>query len=376
LIGPRIRRLRRSAPAGEGGRSSRARPAVALVAADLSTGGGVNRVITDLAAILAGPLGCRVLVINARSRRPPSYALPGNVRLLSGRGPSLLSYCLLLLRLRRSGFACAVGFWTQDNILLALALAGSAVRSVVCEHTSYFHLPHRIRFLRRLAYPLARTLTVLNRRELDHYRPWFKDVRLVPNLVREPESGSGGGERERLIIGVGHLIPRKGFDDLIRAFSASGLAARGWKVAIIGTGPEEAALRRMAEALPPGAVEFVPPTPAIQQWYRRATLIAVPSRIEVFSLVLAEAALAGAIPVAYDADGPAFLLHDHPDLRVPIGDVEGLSGAMQKLAASEDLDQLRQEVARSIAGLTSPERIASLWAPIVHPAAAGPAGAA
>ena len=117
-------------------------PKILFVATDLSTGGGVNKVIRDLAVMFRRRLGADVTVVNARSDTRPSYAFPDDVSVQSHRHGSVLAYLRLLLRLRRSRPDFVIGSWTQDNILLTLAFLFSTAKIVLVEHSPWhFHSP-------------------------------------------------------------------------------------------------------------------------------------------------------------------------------------------------------------------------------------------
>jgi GalNAc-alpha-(1->4)-GalNAc-alpha-(1->3)-diNAcBac-PP-undecaprenol alpha-1,4-N-acetyl-D-galactosaminyltransferase len=347
---------------GPSPRAAGAAPSVMLLGVDLSGGGGVNRVIRDLSAIFSEELACDTTVVSGRSQSPPSYPLPDGVKVEYPTRPALglLRYFLSLLKLRRRRFDYAVSFWTQDNILLLLAFAFSRTRLILCEHTSHYHAPRHVRLLRRLVYPAAWRVTVLNRAELAHYRRWLSNVVLLPNPV-EPCPVACDGPRENLIVGVGHLIARKAFADLLKAAHRSGIAARGWRLAIIGEGPQRAGLERLAVELGLPGIEFVAPSSDIHAWYARARIIVVSSHIEVFSLVLTEAIACGVVPLAYAADGPAFILEDYPDHLVPVGDVDGLADGLAGLAESKDLEEAAARIRASVRSRMSRQRVASLW---------------
>jgi len=342
-------------------------PRVLLVGVDLSGGGGVNKVISDLALLLSRDLGCSVTVASARSGAAPSYPLPAGVALEAapeqGRGP--LAYLAYLISLRHRRFDFAIGFWAQDNVALAAALLGSRTRVVLCEHNSWFTPPPWVRALRRAAYRWAHRVTVLNRAELEHYRRYLDNVTLLPNPLHGPGEVAAGS-REKLIIGVGHLIPRKGFADLVRAFARSGLAGQGWHLAIIGEGEQGPLLESVIAEQAPGSAQIVAPTDDIAAWYRRAAIIAVSSDVEVFSLVLAEAIQAGVAPVAYAADGPAFILEEFPEQLVPIGDVDALAQALARTAAA-DRAALGELVRKSLNTRMAWAQVAAQWRTILGP---------
>lgn len=129
---------------------------VTFIATDLSTGGGVNKVIRDLAVLFKQRLGLDVTVVSARSDRSSTYAFPPEIAVQQHRKQSLLSYFLLLVRLRRSSPDVVISSWAQDNILTTLAFLFSRTNVILVEHSSWhFHGP-LIRLLRMICIRLPR----------------------------------------------------------------------------------------------------------------------------------------------------------------------------------------------------------------------------
>lgn len=330
---------------------------VLLLGTDLSTGGGVNRVIVDLAHLLHNRLGMRVTIASARSDAPSSYTIPDNVDILQGRRGGILAYLRFLWRLRSQPFDAVISFWGQDNILALLMLFGSGKQVVVCEHTSFHNATASVQLARRLIYRYAEAVTVLNRRELAHYTRYLANVSLVPNPVRPlrpPRS-----DRDKVILGVGHLVEKKGFADLIEAYARSGVFRKGWALRIIGDGPDRPRLEALIAKYHLEMATILPPTNDITQVYAAAQIIVVPSHLDVFSLVLAEGAISGLIPLAYDIDGPAYLLEQFPELLVPEGNVELLAERLGWLCRGNGPDPT--DIARVMGDLTSPETITGYW---------------
>lgn len=342
------------------GDNKQLRPRIALVATDLSTGGGVNRVIHDLAAMFSERFECRVTVLNGRSNRPSSYPFPPSVERIDQPSRSRSAYVKALWALRRSQPDVVIGSWTQDNILLAAIFAGTRTRVILVEHTSFdFHTP-LIRGLRRLAYRLADAVVVLNPTELAHYSQYFANVHLIPNAL-VPPIARNSAERGKQIIAVGHLEPRKNFQDAIEAMAASGIEQDGWSLTIVGKGPDATKLKDRISHLGLERVEIERPPVDLGQYYARSSLTLVTAKLEVFSLVLAEAMAAGVVPLAYATDGPKFLLEDFPGLLVEIGDVATLAERLRGLAGADDLEPLRERLAESIRRRFAPENIAAQW---------------
>jgi len=340
----------------------RRRPKILFVATDLSTGGGVNKVIRDLAVLFRERLGADVSVVNARSDKPSSYPFPADIAVQLHPRRSLFSYFRLLFGLRQARPDIVIGPWTQDNILLTLAFLFTRTRTVLVEHSSWhFHSP-AIRLLRRILYPLASAVVVLNRHDLDHYRRYLGNVRLIPDPIDAPATA---GQREKLIIAVGHLEPLKNFEDAIRAMAASRLEEQAWSMTIIGAGSQEQHLRQLIAELGLSSTQIHPPDD-LASWYARSSLLVVPSRIESFSLVLAEAMSAGVIPIAYACDGPAFILEDFPENLIALGNVQQLAERLAYFAGKPDLETLRRQLEASVEARFSPEIVTGQWRELIE----------
>jgi glycosyltransferase involved in cell wall biosynthesis len=333
---------------------------ILFVATDLSSGGGVNKVIRDLAALFKRRHGADVTVVNARSDEPSAYGFPADVPVHSYPRQRLLSYFRLLTRLRRSRPDVVVSSWTQDNVLVTLAFMFAPTKVVLVEHSSWHFHNAPIRLLRRIVYPLASAVVVLNRRDLDHYRGYLTNVRLIPNPVTAPLT-QWPRQREKLIIALGHLEPLKNFEEAIRAMALSRLEDDRWSLAIIGSGSMEPRLRQLIDELGLKRTSIHSRTADLASWYATAALLMVTSRLESFSLVVAEAMLSGVVPIAYASDGPSYILEDFPEQLVPIGDLDALSSRLRGLADHADLDPLREKLRENATSRFSPERIAEQW---------------
>ena len=141
-----------------------------------------------------------------------------------------------------------------------------------------------------------------------------------------------------LILGAGRLVPEKGFARLIDAFAA--LPSGAARLAIVGDGPEMAALRAQSEALGvAGRVELVGYVATIRPWLDTARLFVLASDFEGYGAVVVEALAAGRPVVATDCT-PATRLLEAPGAGavVPIDDVEALSSAIAAMLAQTPAD--------------------------------------
>jgi glycosyltransferase involved in cell wall biosynthesis len=213
--------------------------------------------ITVLALRLEGPLralldpAIRVAAVPGRQLR---YAIPGLRRLLRATAPSLvisseasLNLCTLI----------AVKMLPRRNRpKLVLREVGSP--SIAQHHDPYAQNRIAYRFLRRFYRHADRivTLTAGARRDLtqNFAVPDEKISVMLTNAVVPPEmvnrlaqwDGETGREDD-LIVCVGRLSPEKDQCTLIRALTLMP-AARPWRLAIVGDGPERPALEALARS--------------------------------------------------------------------------------------------------------------------------------
>jgi glycosyltransferase involved in cell wall biosynthesis len=146
-------------------------------------------------------------------------------------------------------------------------------------------------------------------------------VRVVSNSVDTalyaPLPDDALARRDPRVLFVGSLIGRKGVDTLLRAFAeiAPNLRRAGpdYRLVLIGDGPEEANLARLAVELGIGElVEFggFLPQAEVAACMRRASLFVLPSNEEGQGVVLLEAMASGTPVVATNVGGIPEVLGD------------------------------------------------------------------
>jgi glycosyltransferase involved in cell wall biosynthesis len=157
-------------------------------------------------------------------------------------------------------------------------------------------------------------------------------------LVRKPRETrpirAGEGARAPMVLGVGRLVPKKGFDTLVRA-----CAAGGWPLRILGEGPERATLAALAAHLGvtlemPGHVDEETVRAALHE----ASVLALPSRVvpggdrDGLANVLLEA-LAVGVPVVTTPAGAAedVIVHGRSGLLVAPDAPHALAAALRRV---------------------------------------------
>jgi glycosyltransferase involved in cell wall biosynthesis len=137
------------------------------------------------------------------------------------------------------------------------------------------------------------------------------------------------------VVFIGRLVNWKGVTDLLEATAE----LSDCRLAIVGAGPEEPALRGRAAELGLGArVEFCGPLPPAEVRRRlgQSHVLALPSQYEGLAHTLLEACAAGVPSVASEQGGnPEVIQSGRDGLLVPFGDVPALRRALQRLAGDE-----------------------------------------
>ncbi|PWG62672.1 glycosyltransferase family 4 protein [Spiribacter halobius] len=204
--------------------------------------------------------------------------------------------------------------------------------------------------------------------DLERFRPDYPTADLRRGLAI--------GEDQPLILSVGRLNLRKGFDQVIRMLPQ--LVRQGLDVhyAIAGIGEAEPDLKRLAaEQGVTDRVHFLGPVPAedLPRWYCAADVFAMPNReidgdTEGFGMVFVEAAACGTPALAGIAGGTGSAVADGvTGLRVDGTDTQAIAEALSRLLGDRELAarlaaSARERACRELAWERVAERTAALHA--------------
>ncbi len=156
-------------------------------------------------------------------------------------------------------------------------------------------------------------------------------------------------EREPLILFVGSLIPRKGANHLIEAMPSVLTALPGYRLVMLGDGPDEQALREQAAAL--GIVDridmagFLPQAEVVAAM-RRARLFVLPSLEEGLGVVLLEALSCGTPIVASAVDGIVDVVTQEVGKLAPPAQPQALAEAITAVLSDDPGWQAMSRAAR------------------------------
>jgi len=162
-----------------------------------------------------------------------------------------------------------------------------------------------------------------------------------PNPVEDPGEPSWGG---RGALYVGRLSPEKGLRLLLEAWAGMD----GYPLTVVGTGPEEALLRRRAGSLPGVRFTGELSRDAVRGELERAAFVVAPSIwYENFPLAVAEALAAGRPVVASHPTALSDMIEEgRTGLRFRVGEATSLARACRRLAADPALAEAMGREAR------------------------------
>jgi glycosyltransferase involved in cell wall biosynthesis len=165
------------------------------------------------------------------------------------------------------------------------------------------------------------------------------EVVVMPNplpLGFTPRSKLDG----RLILAAGRLVPEKQLTKLVQAFGEVAHRLPGWRLRILGDGPQRNDLRRQARKFGLyDRLELPGITTDMAGEWAKASVAALSSRTEGFPLVVQEAMAAGVPVASFDCPtGPREIVeHEVNGLLVAPESVAGLAAALLRLATDEEL---------------------------------------
>lgn len=346
--------------------------------------GGAERTLALLASAWA-KRGREVTVIVFDQTSAPSYPLHSAVTLRSlgipnGRAKHIAqavsrnSRRIRTLRraIRESRPDVVISFLDYTNTMTLLATRGLGLPVVVSEQANPDHVPmgRLWEALRRLTYPFARMLVCPTSRMAALLEKRFRvRGRGIPNLVEVPAPvGSAKAvaqtRKNYASVAIGRLVPQKGFDLLLDAFSRVAGRHPEWSLTIIGKGPLRDQLEAQARSLGlTGRVEFLGELLDPFSVLRAADLFVFSSRFEGFGNALVEAMACGLPAISFDCvAGPSDIIRDGIDgILVPPQDAGALAAAMDRLMGDNDERARLASRAPEVQARFSLERILKLW---------------
>ena len=266
--------------------------------------GGAERVCASLANYFSKEHEVEILYFSGEIFYEISPKVKLNKFTRNSRIPRLAAK-LLAIRGHAKDADCVISFMDSTNILSIIATAFLGRKLIISEHSAHDFVGLKWRVLRRIFYPFASALTVLNRSDFNYYS-FVKNKAIIYNpSIFKP---SFGGQKEKLIIFVGRLEYVKGCDIFLRALAL--LKLDDFKLLVLGGGSQKKNLQSLSAKLGLKNLEFLGSVSDIQNYYKKAKIIVSSSRFEGLGNALIESAFFDCIRVATPTAGALELLED------------------------------------------------------------------
>ena len=253
------------------------------------------------------------------------------------------------LQLRRhfAGVTDGVILSTRPSLhLAALQLGPPDTVAVVGQDHGHFEARFaspRLAAVMDWAVPRLDALAVLTEADATDYRTRFTGaatpIRHLPNALPWPVADQPAPLRAKVVVTAGRLDANKGHHRMIRAFAPMAARHPDWQLHIYGAGAEDHALEDQISGL--GLAEQVKLTGYtldLRSVLGAASVYALTSHSESFSMSLIEAMSVGLPPVAMDCPrGPREIIDDGVNgVLVPDSDEAGFTRALLRLIEDEE----------------------------------------
>ncbi len=351
---------------------------IAFLIQDITTHGGTEHVVCDLANSFANHGHTVTIVSLFRMQEKPQYPLQEavNVEYVSSIQYSLqmnlwqrlLAVLQVVKPTRQLDSLANADIIICEKTLAAVVAwkAGFASRALVCQHSRYEVYGEIGNKIRDWVYNKFACLVVLAEEDKQRFDATVHAVEVIPNMASMPLQPYVGTDCQR-IISVGRLAQEKGFDILLNALSHCKENLLGWQVDIYGDGDEKDALLQQRRDLGlEDLVHFRGSSTDLQHEYASAGIYILPSRLEGLPLVLLEAASARLPIIATNCSpGVCELLKDERGILCSV-DEHALAEAIITLTADAKLRKKLSEQATEILKPYMPEYIYNRWINLIQ----------
>jgi len=235
-----------------------------------------------------------------------------------------------------------LSFLGATNLQTIIAGSGNDAKLVISERNdpALQQLAFPWEQFRKHLYAKADVVTANSYGAIETMKSFVSSEKLVyvPNPVIIPNGSGETNEKRKTILYVGRLTRQKGADILIEAFAKISHQITDWELEIVGDGPmmgelEALAGRRGVQS----KVTFHGHKTNVHDFYRHASIFALPSRFEGTPNALIEAMCWGLPVVTSDASrGPLEIVRqDYNGLIFPSEDADVMADALFELATNE-----------------------------------------
>lgn len=326
---------------------------ISYVIEDFSVCGGIERIVSRKASILAARYGHDVTIISVyEDDRPIRYPLDGSIKTIRLHVPfteKTTNHGLMALRRVKTLILAAsrlnkalkttepdIVFFTTTLSALLLPLCRTKAKTVFESHLARKFTPYNTFF--KLTELKSDAIVCLTSGDAKEYKT-ARRIEVIPNFIDKPKSYVKDYAVKRAVA-VGRLEHQKGFDILINCWKAAVKTHPGWRLDIYGEGSFRDELQRQINTLGlENSVILCGTCADMADKYTQYSLHLMTSRYEGQGIVLIEAQAAGLPSVVFDYEyGAADIVTDGVNgFLVPQNDTKTFTNRLVQIMDSEDL---------------------------------------
>ena len=325
---------------------------VDILTLDISLGGGIERVVSNMAWMFSDyGKQYEVRIVSAfKGHDNLRFPIPDSVPIvylsddkydLTSLWKKIVSNFKLLRSIRKYQ-SDAVIISTTTNVTQWLSILGKTrnQRIIAAEHGYYWAFGSFSRFMRKHTYRKVNAVVTLTQSEKKNYESFVKKVVNIPNsLSFYPEEPNTHNSKR--VIAAGRAVIEKGFDQLLDIFKSLGRKYPDWTFDLFSG--EGYLLGQLQEQVKNASsnVHLLPASKNLKQEFLNGELYVCSSYTESFSMTILEAAACGMCVVSYDCPpGPREIItNEENGLIVPLND---------KVALEETIEELMNDSKRRI----------------------------
>lgn len=320
---------------------------------DFSVCGGIERIVSRKASILAARYGHDVTIISIyKDNRPIRYPLDESIKVVrldvpwteKTANPVLMTLHrvkTLIKAAKRLNKALKttepdIVFFTTTLGALLLPLCRTKAKTVFESHLARKFTPYNTFF--KLTELKSDAIVCLTSGDAKEYKT-ARRIEVIPNFIDKPKSYVKDYAVKHAVA-VGRLEHQKGFDRLISCWKAAVKTRPGWRLDIYGEGPLRDELQRQIDSFRLQETIKLRGTCAdITDRYALYSLHLMTSRYEGQGIVLIEAQAAGLPSVVFDYEyGAADIVTDGVNgFLVPQNDTKTFTNRLVQIMDSENL---------------------------------------
>lgn len=355
---------------------------ISYVIEDFSVFGGIERIVSRKANILAARYGHDVTIISVyEDSRPVRYPLDESIKVVrldvpwteKTANPAKLFFRrinTLIKAVRRLNKALKatkpdIVFFTTTLGALLLPLCRTKAKTVFEAHTARKYTPYNKFF--SLTARRADTVVCLTKGDAKEYKA-ARRIEVIPNFIDKPKAYAKDYAVKRAVA-VGRLEHVKGFDRLIDCWKAAAGMHPGWQLDIYGEGPLRDELQSQIDRLgPENCVTLCGTCADMADRYALYSLHLMTSRHEGMPMTLLEAQAAGLPSVVFDFEyGASDIVTDGLNgFLVPQGDTRAFASRLAKMMDSEAMRSQFGAQAKEKAAAFLTEKIMWRWQELIR----------